>query len=180
MEARLAMRFAYRKISTGTASSFSKFGSAPRSSPLAASIPFATLKNAVSEGGRTPEREVAKSIGRVLVVMAVVMTAPTRLGAEDDFPIAGTYTENKPCAGADASVMRVKITAGDIDSPILGLCSILGKKRDGNKIAVNVECKGPGGAVMLGDVVFTIKPDNTLDFADQDNTYKAVLYKCSE
>ena len=37
-----------------------------------------------------------------------------------------------------------------------------------------------GHAVMLGDVKFTIKPDNTLDFADQDNTYKAVLHKCAE
>ena len=33
---------------------------------------------------------------------------------------------------------------------------------------------------MLGNVVFTIKSDNTLDFADQDNTYKAVLYKCPD
>jgi hypothetical protein len=33
---------------------------------------------------------------------------------------------------------------------------------------------------MLGDVTFTIKTDGTLDFADQDNTYKAVLHKCPD
>jgi hypothetical protein len=31
---------------------------------------------------------------------------------------------------------------------------------------------------MLGDVNFTIKDEKTLDFADQDQTYKAVLHKC--
>jgi hypothetical protein len=123
--------------------------------------------------------DVVKSMGGVLVVLAVMGTAITQVRAEDDFPIAGTYAENKPCAEADANVMRVKITPRDIDSPILGLCSILEKKRDGDTIAVHVECKGPGGAVMLGDVKFTIKANGTLDFADQDNTYKAVLHKCS-
>jgi hypothetical protein len=111
------------------------------------------------------------------VTTAALLTTASAL-AEDDFPIVGTYTENTPCAGADASAVRVKITATDIDSPILGLCTILEKKRDGGKISVHVECKGPGGATMLGDVNFTRKPDGTLDFADQDNTYKAVLHKC--
>jgi hypothetical protein len=123
---------------------------------------------------------VAKSIGVVLAVLAVGAIASIPTGAQDDFPIVGTYTENRPCASADASVLRVKITTRDIDSPILGLCSILGKKRDGDKISVHVECKGAGGAVMLGDINFTIKADNTLDFADQDNTYKAVLHKCPD
>jgi hypothetical protein len=115
----------------------------------------------------------------VLGVIALALPGATALG-EDDFPIVGTYTENRACAGADASVLRVKITARDIDSPILGLCAIREKKRDGDKISVHVECKGPGGAVMLGDITFTIKPDKTLDFADQDNTYKAVLHKCPD
>jgi hypothetical protein len=123
---------------------------------------------------------VLKSIDGVLVILAVAAAAVTPVHAQDDFPITGTYTENTACAGAAASVVRVKITPRDIDSPILGLCSILGKKRDGNKISVHVECKGPGGATMLGDVVFTIKDDKTLDFADQDNTYKAVLHKCAD
>jgi hypothetical protein len=114
-----------------------------------------------------------------VIAFIVLAAAPTASG-QDDFPIVGTYTENAPCAGADASVMRVKITARDIDSPILGICAILGKKREGDKIFLYVECKGPGGAVMLGDVSFTIRPDKTLDFADQDNTYKAILHKCPD
>ncbi len=121
-----------------------------------------------------------KSIGGALVVLAVAATSSTQAPAQDDFPIIGTYTENQACVGADASVLRVKITARHIDSPIFGLCSILGKKRDSDKIAVHIECMGPGGATMLGDVTFVIKTDGTLDFADQDNTYKAVLHKCPD
>jgi hypothetical protein len=113
-----------------------------------------------------------------LVVFAALAAASSRITAEDDFPIVGTYTENTPCAAADASTVRVKITAADIDSPILGLCAILEKKREGDKISVHVECKGAGGASMLGDITFTMRSDGTLDFADQDNTYKAVLHKC--
>lgn len=118
-----------------------------------------------------------KNSARGLTVLVLVLLGGAAV-AEDDFPIVGTYTENKACAGADASVMRVKITAKNIDSPIMGLCEIREKKRDGNKFKVHVECKGPGGATMLGDVSFTMKSDDTLDFADQDNTYKAVLHKC--
>jgi len=120
---------------------------------------------------------VFKAKGLRVAAGAVLLMASSAL-AEVDFPILGTYTENAPCAGADASVVRVKITASDIDSPILGLCTILERKREGDKFLVHVECKGPGGASMLGDVSFTSKADGTLDFADQDNTYKAVLYKC--
>jgi hypothetical protein len=102
--------------------------------------------------------------------------------AQDDFPIVGTYTENVACKGdgSDASVPRVKIGIKEIDSSVFGLCTVLERKRDGGKFSVHVECKGPGGAVMLGDVNFTIKDDKTLDFADQDQTYKAVLYKCPQ
>jgi len=116
----------------------------------------------------------------IVAVAALAATASTALLAEDDFPIVGTYTENIPCPSADASVVRVKITVRDIDSPILGLCTILEKKREGDKFSVHVECKGPGGATMMGDVNFTLRSDKTLDFADQDNTYKAVLHKCPE
>jgi hypothetical protein len=100
---------------------------------------------------------------------------------EDDFPLVGTYTENQACKGdaSDAGVSRVKITPRDIDS-VFGLCTILDKKRDGNSFAVHVECRGPGGSQMLGDVNFSLRDDKTVDFADQDQTYKAVLYKCPE
>jgi hypothetical protein len=121
------------------------------------------------------EGKVLKASARVL---AIGLIAGGSAVGQDDFPISGTYTENRACAGADNSVVRVRITPRDIDSPVLGLCTILEKKREGDKFSVHVECKGAGGASMMGDVTFTQKGDGTLDFADQDNTYKAVLHKC--
>ena len=115
---------------------------------------------------------------RTLGIIALITLATPVLG-EDDFPLVGTYTENQACAGADATVSRVKITLKDIDS-VFGLCTILDKKREGNTFAVHVECKGPGGSQMLGDINFTLREDKTIDFADQDQTYKAVLYRCAD
>ena len=46
-----------------------------------------------------------------IVGFAALTTASTPARAEDDFPIVGTYTENRTCVGADASVPRVMITA---------------------------------------------------------------------
>ena len=146
---------------------------------LATGERFATLRSNAQEIGAL-EDNVLRSLGAALLVVTIAAAAGRQGRAQEEFPIAGTYTENTPCAGADARVLRVRITARDIDSPILGLCSILEKKRDGDKIAAHVECKGPGGVVMLGDINFTIKNDKTLDFADQDNTYKATLHKCPD
>jgi hypothetical protein len=39
---------------------------------------------------------------------------------------------------------------------------------------------GPGGSQMLSDVNLTPREDKTIDFSDQDQTYKAVLYKCPD
>jgi hypothetical protein len=126
------------------------------------------------------ENAVRKSTSLLLGVIAGFGAGITPLVAQDEFPIVGVYTENVVCKGdaSDAGAPRVKITLQEIESSVFGLCAIQGKKREGKVISVHVECKGPGGATMLGDVNFTIKDDNTLDFADHDNTYKAVLYKC--
>ena len=64
---------------------------------------------------------------------------------------------------------------------MFGLCTILRTKREGNTFAVHVECNGAGGSQMLGDVNFTLRDDKTVDFSDQDQTYKAVtLHKCPD
>jgi hypothetical protein len=99
--------------------------------------------------------------------------------AQEDFPIVGTYTENQVCKGdgSGSSIPRVKITARNIESTF-GLCTILDSKRNGNTFAVHVECTGAGGSALLGDVTFTLRDDKTIDFSDQDQTYKAVLHKC--
>jgi hypothetical protein len=117
--------------------------------------------------------------GLGIIVFATLATFATPMLGEDDFPIVGTYTENQVCKGdaSDANASRVKITVTDIDS-VFGLCTILEKKRNGNTFAVHVECKGPGGSQMLGDINFTLREDKAIDFSDQDQTYKAVLYKC--
>ena len=121
-----------------------------------------------------------KSLGAMFGLAVALGLAAAPLGAEEDFAIAGTYTENQICKGdsSDTNVSRVKISLKEIESSVFGICTIRDRKREGNKFSVHVECKGPGGAVMLGEVSFTIRDSNTLDFADQDNTYKAVLHKC--
>ena len=113
-----------------------------------------------------------------IVALATLTAASTSL-SEDEFPLVGTYTENQPCTpdNSDPNVSHVKITPSEIDS-VFGLCTILDNKREGNSFAVHVECKGPGGSQMLGDVNFTVREDKTVDFSDQDETYKAVLHKC--
>ena len=114
---------------------------------------------------------------RVLSIVALATFATLVLG-EDDFPIVGTYTENTPCTGGRSDVSRVTITAHGIDS-VFGLCTILSRKREGATFAVHVECKGPNGNQMLGDVN-TPRDDKTVDFSDLTQTYKATLHKCPD
>jgi hypothetical protein len=115
----------------------------------------------------------------IAALATAALAAPA--SGENDFPLVGTYTENQPCKadGPDANVARVKITAKEIDSAF-GLCTILEKKREGNTFSVHVQCHGAGGSEMLGDVNFTLREDKTVDFADQDKTYQAVLHKCPD
>ena len=121
-----------------------------------------------------------KLAGKLLSIVVLAMLA-SQVQAEDDFPIVGTYTENQVCKpdGSDPGVSRVKITPRDIDS-VFGLCTILSRKRQGATYVVHVECKSPSGSQMLGDVNFTPREDKAVDFSDQDQTYKAVLYKCPD
>ena len=122
---------------------------------------------------------VIKLAASMLSVALAALATP--VAAEDDFPLIGTYTENQACRpnGSDPGVSRVTITARDIDS-VFGLCTILSKKRDGATFVVHVECKGPGGSQMLGDVIFKPREDKTIDFSDHDQTYNAVLHRCPD
>jgi len=140
---------------------------------------FFTLAKVISDGfvGRG---EVIKLAASMLSLVALAALA-TPVRGEDDFPLVGTYTENQACKpnGSDPGVSRVTITPRDIDS-VFGLCTILSKKREGATFVVHVECKGPGGSQMLGDVIFTPREDKTIDFSDQDQTYKDVLHRCPD
>ena len=121
-----------------------------------------------------------KLAGRLLSIVVLALLA-SQVQAEDDFPIVGTYTENQACKPdvSDPGVSRVKITPRDIDS-VFGICTILSRKRQGATYVVHVECRSPSGSQMLGDVNFTPREDKAVDFSDQDQTYKAVLYKCPD
>jgi len=109
-----------------------------------------------------------------LVLIAGAGAAP----AADDFPLTGSYTQNVPCKGdgTDAVEKRVKISAQEIDSKV-GICTFLDTKQDGKNIDARVECHFPAGPLM-GDVSFTMQPDNTVKFVDRDQNMRVVLYRC--
>jgi hypothetical protein len=100
--------------------------------------------------------------------------------AADDFPLTGNYTQNVACKGdgSDPATAKVTISRQEIVSNV-GICTILDQKKDGRSISAHVECKFAGGPLM-GDITFTPRPDNTIEFVDRDKTYKAVLYRCPQ
>ena len=99
--------------------------------------------------------------------------------AAGDYPIDGVFTQNEPCKGngSGQQFQLVKITPKDV-SYSGGICSIDNKEQDGEKLSMQVTCKFTSGAVMASAVAFTRRDDNTFDMAQQDGTYKAVLYRC--
>ena len=98
----------------------------------------------------------------------------------DDFPLVGNYTQNVVCKGdgSDQTTAKVTISPQEIVSNV-GVCTILDKKTNGTSISAHVECKFAGGP-LIGDITFTPRPDNTVEFIDRDMTYKAVLYRCPQ
>jgi hypothetical protein len=98
----------------------------------------------------------------------------------DDFPVVGNYTQNVACKGdgSDQPSAKVTISPQEIVSNV-GVCTILDRKTNGASISAHVECKFAGGP-LIGDVTFTPRPDNTVEFVDRDMTYKAVLYRCPQ
>ena len=113
------------------------------------------------------------------VALAIAAFAvPGAAVAGDDFPLAGNYTQNVACRGdgTDPAAAKVMISAQEIVSNV-GVCTILDTKKDGDSYFARVECKFPAGPLM-GDITFTPRPDNTVEFVDRDMTYKALLYRC--
>jgi hypothetical protein len=121
-------------------------------------------------------RPVARGIALAIVGAGIAGAAR----AADDFPLTGNYTQNVACKGdgSDPATAKVTISPDEIVSNV-GVCTILDKKRDGQSISARVECKFAGGPLM-GDITFTLRPDNTVEFIDRDMTYKAVLYRCPQ
>jgi hypothetical protein len=126
-------------------------------------------------------RNVSSKLMLALAAGSVITLsmARTSAAAEGDIPIEGTFTQNEPCKG-DGSQQKfkvVKITPTDV-SYSGGVCSIDDKQQDGNNLAMRVTCKFKSGAVLASAVTFTQKDTNTFDMAQQDGTYRAVLYRC--
>jgi hypothetical protein len=122
-----------------------------------------------------------KSLAGALAACAAMGVASTPVIGDEDFPIIGTYAKDQVCKGdgTDPADLLVKITTKSIEHN-LGICLILGRKRNGKAYLVHVECKAPGNQVILGDVTFAPRDDGALDFDDQDHTSTAVLYKCGK
>ena len=108
------------------------------------------------------------------VLITAVISAP--LQADDAFPITGIYVENRSCNG-NPEGPRVKISPDAIESDA-GKCIILSRRRNGRSIAAQVQCRTGSGEIIVGDVTFTMRDDQTVAISDQDNVYSAVLFKC--
>ena len=119
---------------------------------------------------------------RLIVVSLAVTVSAVLCGAvsADDFPLVGNYTQNIACKGdgSDQPSAKVTISPQEIVSNV-GVCTILDKKTNGPSISAHVECKFAGGP-LIGDITFTPRPDNTIEFIDRDMTYKAVLHRCPQ
>jgi hypothetical protein len=118
--------------------------------------------------------------GVVAAAMAALIMSGSALAA-DGFSIAGTYVQNAVCKGdgTDPAGKVVRITDTDVHSSF-GICKFVKKEQDGHTLAAQMSCDGPGGNILLGDVRFTVRDDKNIDFVDQDNTYRSVLYKCPQ
>ena len=105
-------------------------------------------------------------------------TAASAGTLSNDFWLLGDFTQNIPCKGdgSDPVEAKVKISTDQIDSKV-GVCKFLDAKADTNRVNTHVECQFPAGPLM-GDITFTQKSNNTIDFVDRDKTYTATLYRC--
>ena len=120
---------------------------------------------------------------RTLAACLTLGLVPLGLGASAagpayDFPLAGTYTQNTPCKGdgSDPSDRQVKISPPKIYSKA-GVCIFMQTRREGSVLKAQVECHFPSGP-LVGDVVFTMQADDTINFTDRDQNYSSVLYRC--
>jgi len=118
---------------------------------------------------------VGQMVGSIIIAVSGLFFSAA---LADDFPLVGNYTQNVACKsdGSDQPGAKVTISPQEIVSNV-GVCTILDKKTNGPSISAHVECKLAGGP-LIGDITFTPRPDNTIEFIDRDMTYKAVLYRC--
>jgi hypothetical protein len=112
------------------------------------------------------------------LVFALTASANAATTLSDSFWLLGNFTQNVPCKGDGSDPVEVKVTVSttQIDSK-LGICTFLDAKEDGKTLKAQVDCQLPSGPYM-GEIVFTQKSANVIDFADSNKAYTSVLYRC--
>jgi hypothetical protein len=125
-------------------------------------------------------RKIVQRIGMGVVAAALVVMADavSATAADDNFPLAGNYTQNVACKGdgSDPVAVQVKISPQEIVSNV-GACIFIDTAREGDTISARVECKFASGPLM-GNLSFKLLPDHTIEFVDRDGNYKAILHPC--
>ena len=109
----------------------------------------------------------------------LLVVAASAAHCEDGFSLTGNYTQNRPCKGDgnDPAEIQVKISPREIVSKVSS-CIYQKVKQEGNTIEAQVECQFPAGP-LVGNVLFTARPDGAISFVDRDQNYRAILYRCS-
>jgi hypothetical protein len=145
---------------------------------LACRITLATVPRQEPAGQYEFRGIVMKVIVPLIVTFALIGSARAASPLANDFWLLGNFTQNVPCKGdgSDPTELKVKITTDEIDSKV-GVCKFLDAKVESKRISTHVECQFPAGPLM-GDITFTLKGNDTIDFVDQNNTYTATLYRC--
>ncbi len=115
----------------------------------------------------------------VLALLAALCAGAA--AAEEEFSMEGIFSQNRAC-NADGSApqsTRVVIT-GDQITYTAGTCNVGARRREENKLILQVTCKQKSGKVLASYISFSRRDDKTFDMLDQAGTYKAVLHRCSE
>jgi hypothetical protein len=125
-------------------------------------------------------RGIHATVGAVALVLSwpVVTSAATAGQLADDFWLVGNYTQNAPCKGdgSDPAERKVKISTQQIDSKV-GVCTFLDARPAGKTLNAHLECQLPAG-LLMSDVTFTQRANDTIDFIDGNKNYTATLYRC--
>jgi hypothetical protein len=97
----------------------------------------------------------------------------------DDFPIVGTYVQNRRCRGdgTDPASLLVTILVDEIRYRG-GTCLLSDKRRDGDRILVRAACRFRSGSILSGDVTFRMRADRNVEMLDPERNHTTVLYRC--
>ena len=95
------------------------------------------------------------------------------------FTMEGNFLRNQVCEGdgSDNEQLRVKITKDQIFY-VGGVYSIDERKLETVTFTMRVTCKFKSGTVLSSSITFTRRDETTVDMAQVDGSYKAVLNRC--